>query len=305
MLGSLFASVLNIVTVKEALSLFDFLKYGFVLRALFTGVFVGTACAVLGVFLVLRRYALIGHGLTHVAFGGVAVGLLLGGQPFWSALIITILSSIGILKLQERVRIHADVAIGVVSAVGMATGILIASAARGFNIDLMSYLFGSILTIGREEFWASLMISVVIVVFIILFYHKLFAMTFDGETAMVMGINVGRFNYFFAVVTALLVVVGMRLVGLLLVSALIILPAVTSLQVSKSFKWSLIVAAFTAAVSVFLGIFSSYHLDLPTGGTIVMINFLLFIGAYLVRRIVLERNKEGSRKRSQVVASDY
>ncbi|MBN1574685.1 MAG: metal ABC transporter permease [Deltaproteobacteria bacterium] len=287
---------IDTATFKEALSLFDFLGYGFVLRALFTGIFVGTACAVLGVFLVLRRYALIGHGLTHVAFGGVAVGLLLGGQPFWSALIITIISSVGILKLQERVKIHADVAIGVVSAVGMATGILIASAARGFNVDLMSYLFGSILTIGKEEFWASLMISVVIVVFIIIFYHKLFAMTFDGETAMVMGINVGRFNYFFAVVTGLLVVVGMRLVGLLLVSALIILPAVTSLQVSKSFRWSLVIAALTAIVSVFFGIFFSYHLDLPTGGTIVMINFILFLAAYLTKWIVSE---ESNRRRQK------
>jgi len=271
-------------------SLFEFLKYDFILRALLTGFFVGSACAVLGVFLVLRRYALIGHGLTHVAFGGVAVGLLFGGRPFWSALVVTTLSSIGILKLQQRVKIHADVAIGIVSAVGMAVGIIIASAAQGFNVDLMSYLFGSILTIGPDEFWVSLFISIVIIVFIILFYYKLFAMTFDAETAMVMGINVERYNYFFAIVTAILVVVGMRLVGLLLVSALIILPAVTSLQVSKSFKGSLITSAITAIISVFFGIFASYHLDLPTGGMIVMINFFLFLLAFGVKKIVLENS---------------
>ncbi len=276
--------------LRWVFALFDFLRYDFILRALLTGIFVGSACAVLGVFLVLRRYALIGHGLTHVAFGGVAVGLLFGGSPFWSALVVTILSSIGILKLQQRVKIHADVAIGIVSAVGMAMGIIIASTAQGFNIDLMSYLFGSILTIGPNEFWVSLFISIVIIVFILLFYHKLFAMTFDAETAMVMGINVERYNYFFAVVTAILIVVGMRLVGLLLVSALIILPAVTSLQVSRSFKGSLVTAAGTAIISVFFGIFTSYHLDLPTGGTIVMINFFLFLLAFGVKKIVLENS---------------
>jgi zinc transport system permease protein len=267
----------------------ELFTYGFIQRAILTGIFVGTACAVLGVFLVLRRYALIGHGLTHVAFGGVAVGLLFGRQPFWAALIVTLLSSFGILKLQERMKIYADVAIGIVSAVGMAVGIVIASIAGGFNVDLMSYLFGSILTIGMSEFIVSIVISCIVIVFILLFYHDLFAMTFDEESARTMGIKVDRYNYFFAAVSAFVVVVGMRVVGLLLVAALMILPATTSLQVSRTFRGSLIISALAAVISVVVGIVISFWLDLPSGGTIVLVNFALFILAFWIKKLFLEK----------------
>jgi len=269
--------------------MFELFTYGFIQRAMLTGLFVGTACAVLGVFLVLRRYALIGHGLTHVAFGGVAVGLLFGGQPFWAALAVTLLSSFGILKLQERVKVYADVAIGIVSAVGMAVGVVIASIAGGFNVDLMSYLFGSILTIGKTEFVVSAVISSIVIVFILLFYHDLFAMTFDEEAARAMGIRVDRYNYFFAAVSAFVVVVGMRVVGLLLVAALMILPATTSLQLSRTFRGSLIIAALAAILSVVAGIVISFWLDLPSGGTIVLVNFVLFLIAFWIKKLFLEK----------------
>lgn len=267
----------------------ELFTYGFIQRAILTGIFVGTACAVLGVFLVLRRYALIGHGLTHVAFGGVAVGLLFGRQPFWAALIVTLLSSFGILKLQERMKIYADVAIGIVSAVGMAVGIVIASIAGGFNVDLMSYLFGSILTIGITEFIVSISISCIVIVFILLFYHDLFAMTFDEESARTMGIRVDRYNYFFAAVSAVVVVVGMRVVGLLLVAALMILPATTSLQISRTFRGSLIISALAAVVSVVVGIVISFWLDLPSGGTIVLANFVLLLVSFWIKKLFLEK----------------
>jgi zinc transport system permease protein len=271
--------------------MFELFSYGFIQRAILTGVFVGTACAVLGVFLVLRRYALIGHGLTHVAFGGVAIGLLFSSQPFWVTLIVTLLAGIGILKMQQRVKIYADVAIGIVSAVGMATGIVIASVAKGFNVDLMSFLFGSILTIGKTEFIVSIVVSVSVIAFVLLFYHDLFAMTFDEEAARAMGIGVDRYNYFFVVVSAFVVVVGMRVVGLLLVSALIILPAVTSLQVSRNFRASLVIAAAAAAFSVVAGIVISFWLDLPSGGTIVLVNFVLFLLAFWTKKLFIEKRE--------------
>jgi zinc transport system permease protein len=267
----------------------EIFTYGFIQRAILTGVFVGTACALLGVFLVLRRYALIGHGLTHVAFGGVAIGLLVSRQPFWMTLFITLLSSMGILKLQQRVKIYADVAIGIVSAVGMAVGIVIASVAGGFNVDLMSYLFGSILTIGDTEFIVSSVISVLVICFIVLFYYDLFAMTFDEESARAMGIAVDRYNYFFAAVSAFVVVVGMRVVGLLLVSALMILPAVTSLQLSRSFRTSLFLSAVAVVLSVVAGIVISFLLDLPAGGTIVLFNFILFLIAFSAKKLFIEK----------------
>jgi zinc transport system permease protein len=265
--------------------LFSFLEYGFIQRAILTGIFVGAACGVLGVFLVLRRYALIGHGLTHVAFGGVAVGLLFSAQPFWWALSITVLSSVGILKLQERVKMHADVAIGIVSAVGMAAGLIIASMAGGYNVDLMSYLFGSILSVSIDEFWVSIGVSVVVIGFILATYHDLFAVTFDEESARTMGVRVNFYNYFFTVVSAVIVVVGMRVVGLLLISSLIILPAVTSLQLSRTFSRCLVFSTVVAVLSVMGGIFLSYHLSLPSGGAIVAVNFLLFLFAYVYRAV--------------------
>ena len=267
----------------------EIFTYGFIQRALFTGISVGTACALLGVFLVLRRYALIGHGLTHVAFGGVAVGLLFFRQPFWATLIVTLLSSMGILKMQQKVKIYADVAIGIVSAVGMAVGVVIAGVGGGFNVDLMSYLFGSILTIGDTEFIVSIVISALVICFIVLFYHDLFAMTFDEESARAMGIGVDRYNYFFAAVSAFVVVVGMRVVGLLLVSALMILPAVTSLQLSRTFRTSLVISASAAVLSVIAGLLISFFLDLPTGGTIVLFNFLLFLLAFSIKKLFLEK----------------
>ncbi|MBN1880839.1 MAG: metal ABC transporter permease [Deltaproteobacteria bacterium] len=265
--------------------LFSFLEYGFIQRAIFTGIFVGVASGVLGVFLVLRRYALIGHGLTHVAFGGVAVGLLFSSQPFWWALVVTVLSSVGILKLQERVKMHADVAIGIVSAVGMAAGLIIASVAGGYNVDLMSYLFGSILSISMGEFWVSIVVSAVVIGFIAAAYHDLFAVTFDEESARTMGVRVGFYNYFFTVISAVVVVVGMRVVGLLLISSLVILPAITSLQLSRTFSRCLILSAVVAVISVLGGVFLSYHLRLPSGGAIVAVNFLLFLLAYIYRAV--------------------
>ena len=265
--------------------LFSFFQYGFIQRAILTGIFVGGASGVLGVFLVLRRYALIGHGLTHVAFGGVAVGLLFSSQPFWWALVVTMLSSMGILKLQERVKMHADVAIGIVSAVGMAAGLIIASVAGGYNVDLMSYLFGSILSISVDEFWVSIVVSLVVIGFIVAAYHDLFAVTFDEESARTMGVRVGFYNYFFTIVSAVVVVVGMRVVGLLLISSLVILPAVTSLQLSKTFSKCLVISAVVAVLSVLGGIFFSYHLSLPSGGAIVAVNFLLFLLSYAYRAI--------------------
>jgi zinc transport system permease protein len=261
----------------------DFLHYEFILRALITGSFIALVCSLLGVLLVLRRFSLIGDGLAHVTFGSVAIGLLLKQHPVYISIPIVMLSSLGILKLTEKARLYGDAAIGIISSLGIAGGILIASIAGGFNVDLFSYLFGNILAISKAEVLASIALSIVVLVIILLFYNEHFSTTFDEEFAKVSGINTKKINSMLVLLTGITVVLAMKVVGIMLTSALLILPAVTALQIAKSFKNAMVISSIVAIASVSIGIYFSLMLNLPTGATIVMINLLAFITAFLFR----------------------
>jgi zinc transport system permease protein len=263
----------------------DFLTHGFVQRALIAGSFIAVLCSTLGVFLVLRRLSLIGDGLAHVTFGSVAVGLLLKVYPIYVAAPVVMLSSLGILKLTEKARLYGDAAIGIVSSVGIAGGVLLASVAGGFNVDLFSYLFGNILSITNEEVVTSMMLSTIVIVLIVLYYHDLFSITFDEESARASGVKTGRINTVLVLLTALTVVLAMRVVGIMLISALLILPAVTALQLAKGFKATIFIAGLVGVISVAAGVFVSFLRDLPSGATIVIINFLFFIVAFIGKNL--------------------
>jgi len=262
------------------MTLIDIFSYSFMQRALVSGILVGILCAVLGVFLVLRRLSLIGDGLAHVTFGSVALALALKAQPTYvtlAALPVVLLSSLGILKLTEKARIYGDAAIGIVSAAGIAGGILIAGASGGFNVELFSYLFGNILAVSsRETILAGALFCVVIAV-VTVNYNRLFAITFDEELARSSGIQVERINALLALLTALTVVLAMKLVGILLVSALLIIPPVTALQVARSFRLTIILSALFSVFSVTSGILLSFSLNLPSGGVIVLLNIVLLM----------------------------
>jgi zinc transport system permease protein len=261
----------------------NFLHYEFIWRAIITGSFIALVCSLLGVLLVLRRFSLIGDGLAHVTFGSVAIGLLLKQPPVYVSIPIIMLSSLGILKLTEKARLYGDAAIGIVSSIGIAGGILIASIAGGFNVDLFSYLFGNILSISKAEVIASIALSLVVLVIILYFYHEYFSATFDEEFAKVSGINTKKINSILVLLTGITVVLAMRVVGIMLTSSLLILPAVTALQIAKSFKTTMIISSLIAISSVVVGIYISFVLNLPTGATIVMANFVIFISAFLFR----------------------
>lgn len=270
------------------MTLVEIFSYTFMQRALLSGLLVGILCAVLGVFLVLRRLSLIGDGLAHVTFGSVALALALKAQPVYvtlAALPLVLLSSLGILKLTEKARIHGDAAIGIVSAAGIAGGIIIAGATGGFNVDLFSYLFGNILAISSSETIMAAVLFCVVICVVIINYNRLFAITFDEELARSSGIKVERINALLALLTALTVVLAMKLVGILLVSALLIIPPVTALQVAKSFRLTIILAALFSVFSVFTGILLSFSLNLPSGGVIVLLNIALLMLALAWRRI--------------------
>ena len=258
------------------MELTDFLQYGFIQRALIAGSFIGILCSTLGVFLVLRRFSLIGDGLAHATFGSVALALLLKMSPLYVSIPLVMICSIGIQKLTERAKLYGDAAIGVVSSLGIAGGVMLASIAGGFNVDLFSYLFGSILSISKTEVIISIALSIVVIFIIIFYYNELLSITFDEDSAKASGINTKFINTLFVLLTAVTVVLSMKVVGIMLISALIIFPAVTALQIARSFKAVMFAASLTAIISVVSGIIISFFLDLPTGATIVIINFMFF-----------------------------
>lgn len=270
------------------MSITEIFAYGFMQRALVSGLLIAILCAVLGVFLVLRRLSLIGDGLAHVTFGSVALALALQAQPLYvtiAALPLVLLSSLGILRLTEKARIFGDAAIGVVSAAGIAVGVILAGISGGFNVDLFGYLFGNILAISSAETLLAAMLFLLVTGVVLYYYHELFAITFDEELARSSGIRVERINAVLALLTALTVVLAMKVVGILLVSALLIIPAVTALQIAGSFRGTIIAAVLCSVFSVLAGIALSFALNLPTGGVIVLLNILLLLLAIAWRKV--------------------
>lgn len=268
-------------------SLLSFLQYSFMQRALLAGLMVALACSCLGVFLVLRRFSLIGDGIAHVSFGTIALGLLLNASPLAVSLPLVAAAALLILKLTEKTNVHGDAAIGMISAFGLSTGVLLASLAGGFNVDLFSYLFGNILTISRSEVLLAVLLSLLVLSLLFFFYHDLFALTFDEEYAQVVGIKARRLNQMLILLTAFTVILGIKVVGTMLVSSLIILPAVTALQVARSFKGAILTAAVLGMASVLAGVILAFVFNLPAGATIVQVNFAFFLfglaGQQLIR----------------------
>lgn len=267
------------------MEILTFLQYSFIQKAFFAGSFVAIVCSALGMFLVLRKMSLIGDGLSHVSFGAIALGLFLGIYPFYIAVPVVMVASVLILKISEKAKVYGDAAIGIVSAIGIAGGVILASASKGFNVDLFGYLFGNILAISTTEVILSVILSFVVLTVIYFFYWDLFSATFDEEYAKTTGIKTNFINTLLTLLTAITVVLSVKMVGIMLVSALLILPAVTALQFAKGFKTAIIIACFVSLISVLLGITFSFFFDLPTGATIVMTSALFFGLAILSKKI--------------------
>jgi len=267
-------------------------SYSFVQRALLTGVLIAVVCSVVGVFLVLRRLSLIGDGLAHVTFGSVAVVLLIGMAPVYvtlAALPLVMLSSLIILQLIRSKRIHGDAAIGIVSSVGIALGVILVSLSGGYNADLLSYLFGNILMVTQTEMFLSLIIFLIVAAFVVIYYPELFAVTFDEEMAKTMGIKTKLINVVLLLLTAATVVLAMKVAGIMLVSAMLILPPITALQLSLDFRMTILASISLAVLAVFSGIITSFVLNLPTGGTIVMFNAFLLLVVFSAKKALQVR----------------
>ena len=274
------------------MNILEILSYGFIQRALLAGSLIAVLCSVLGVFLVLRRLSLIGDGLAHVTFGSTAIALafkLYSAASLLVSLPIVLLASVGILKLTEKARLSGDAAIGIVSATGIASGIMLASVGGGYNVDLLSYLFGNILSISREEVLIAAVLFCIVMILLGLFFNDLLAITFNEDLARVSGISTNYINIVLVILTALSVVLAMKLVGIMLISSLLILPAVSALQLSRSFRACIALSALLGCLSVIIGIFISFLSNLPTSAMIVFVNLLIFGGSCGLRHIVASR----------------
>jgi zinc transport system permease protein len=263
----------------------DLLAYGFMQRAFITGCLIACACSVLGIFLLLHRLSLIGDGLAHVTFGSVAISLFLNMHTLLISIPIVLLSSIGIFKLTQRSKLFGDASIGIVSSLGVAGGVLIASVSGGFNVDLFSYLFGNILSVSKNELIISAVLCFVVLAVIALLFQELLAVTFDEETARTSGINTNTINIMLVLLTAMTVVLAMKVVGVMLISSLLILPAATALQLTTGFRTAITISAISGIASVCVGITGSFLLNIPSGATIVLINLLFFASAAIFRRL--------------------
>jgi zinc transport system permease protein len=263
--------------------LLDALQFGFMQRALLAGALVALACAVVGTFVVLRGMSLLGDSLAHASFGGVALGVLLGIAPFYLALVVAVIGGIVIHTLEHRRVLRGDTALGIVFATGLGVGVIVVSAAGGFNVNLLSFLFGSILAVTWADVILYAVLAGAIVGMIVALYKEYLFLTFDAETAGASGLPIHALDILFTTLTAVAVVVSIKIVGVLLVSALLVLPAATSQHVGRSFRQSLLLAVVLAMVSTSTGILLSFLTNWPPGGSIVMVGLALFIATLLGR----------------------
>ena len=239
-------------------------SYSFILRALIVGVLVSLCASLLGVSLVLKRYSMIGDGLSHVGFGAIAVATAFNWAPMEFTIPVVIIAAFLLLRLSENSSIKGDSAIAIISTGALAFGILVASMTTGMNTDINSYLFGSILAMTLNDVLLSVVLSAVVIVLFVLFYNKIFAVTFDETFSNATGIRANVYNMLIAILTAITIVLGMRMMGALLISSLIIFPALTSMRVCKHFKTVVIVSAVISIICFLLGLIISYFsLHLP------------------------------------------
>ena len=257
-------------------SIIDMFSYSFMVKAFVVGILISLCASLIGVSLVLRKNSMIGDGLSHVGFGAFAVATILGFAPLEFAIPIVIIVSFLILKLNENNKIHGDSAIALISASSLAIGTFLFFF-TGVNTDINNYLFGSILSINNSDVIISIILSIIVILIYIISFNKIFAITFDERFAKSIGINTNLYNIIFATLCSIVVVIGMRLMGSLLISSLIIFPTLSSLQIFKKFKSVVISSIVISLLSFIIGLVVSYLNATPTGATIVISNLVIFI----------------------------
>ena len=264
------------------MSILTMFSFPFMQRALIAGILVSLCAALLGVSLVLKRYSMIGDGLSHVSFGALAIALALGVTPLWFSIPVVILAAFLLLRVADNPRWNSDAAIAAMSASSLAIGILVISRTTGMTTDVDNYMFGSVLAMSKTDVALSVILCLAVLVLFILFYHKLFAVTFDESFSRATGLKVERYNTLLAILTALTIVLGMRMMGAMLISSLVIFPALTAMRLFRSFRGVVICAAVTSVVCFCAGLTISFAFSTPVGATVVTADLTVFLASCLI-----------------------
>lgn len=254
----------------------EMLSYPFMVRALFGGMLVSLCASLLGVSLVLKRYSMIGDGLSHVSFGALSIALAMGWSPLKVSIPVVVLAAFFLLRITENSRIKSDAAIAMISASSLAIGIIVTSLTTGMTTDVSSYMFGSILAMTKEDVVLSAVLCIIVLGLFVLCYNQVFAVTFDENFAKATGVNVGVYNMLISVLTAVTIVLGMRMMGAMLISSLVIFPCLTSMRVFKSFTSVVISSGILSLICFLLGMMASYQFSTPAGASVVVVNLIAF-----------------------------
>ncbi|HLR41059.1 MAG TPA: metal ABC transporter permease [Virgibacillus sp.] len=276
----------------------DFLEFDFLRHTFLTGLLIGLIAPLLGAFIVVRRLSLIADALSHVTLAGIAFGLFMEKKfhaaiitPFYGGMIFSVIGSILIEKLRSVYKAYQEIAIPIILSGGVGLSVIFISLADGFNTELFNYLFGSVSAVSQKDFYTIIAISVVILISIGLFYKELVTLSFDEEHATVSGIHSKQIHFMFIVLTALVIAASIRIVGVLLVSALMTLPVAASMRLARGFKQMIFLSIIFGEIAVITGLISGYYLSIPPGGTIVMVSIVILLISISVKRFSFRKKK--------------
>lgn len=263
----------------------ELFSFEFMQRALVAGLLVAVICPLIGTFVVMRRLSMIGDTLSHASLAGIAAGMLGGFYPLLGALVFSLIAALGIERLRKRFSQYAELSISIVLSASIGLAVVLISLSKSFNADLMSYLFGSIIAVNMTDIYIILCLSIIIIASVWVLYKEFFYISFDEEGAELAGIPVAALNTYFTALTAMTIVVSMRVVGMLLVSSLMVLPVSCSLMISKSFRNTIFLSVIFAMVSVLVGLLTSYWFDLAPGGSIVLTSVFILLVVLAVKKL--------------------
>lgn len=263
----------------------EMLSYPFIVRAFVVGILVSLCAALLGVSLVLKQYSMIGDGLSHVSYGALSIALACNIAPLTLSIPIVIAAAFFLLRMTEKGMMKSDAAIAAVSASALAIGVSVTSLTTGMTTDVNSYMFGSILAMTQEDVWLSVILSVVVLILFSVCYHHIFAVTFDENFGKATGVRVSFYNSMLAILTAVTIVLGMQLMGAMLISSLVIFPALTSMRLFQSFRGVVLSSGILSVICFCIGMLISYQSAMPAGASVVLVNLGAFIIFFLLQKL--------------------
>jgi ABC-type Mn2+/Zn2+ transport system permease subunit len=268
--------------------LLEMMSYPFLVRAFIVGILVSLCASLLGSSLVLKRYSMIGDGLSHVGFAALAVAYPFGFSPLSMSIPVCVIAAFLLLQLKDSSKIKGDAATALLCSGALAVGVMVISLTTGMNTDVCNYMFGSILAMSRSDVYLSVILSAAVLILYVIFYNRIFAVTFDETFSTATGTNARNYNMVIAILTAVTIVLGMRMMGTLLISSLIVFPALTAMRVTKRFKTTVILSAVLAVICFLVGLTFSYLHSVPTGACIVVTDILVFL-VFLAAEKIRER----------------